>query len=190
VRYPNGAQKKGELIMINKKEPITVPDVDQNQPQGQQKFGPRISWNPDFCLGITIKAANLSCTGDATPINQKLFSSECGEVNVCYSDFNFDIWFYVDIDGTPRPTPFTRPKLTLDLLFTDIDGVVKFEKHGYDPNPNYQGAGYPLMPNFGTHFTIISDKEGWLEVNLKLHDSDTGKIVRYTDSIHCTRNCS
>ncbi|MEK4069036.1 hypothetical protein [Peribacillus sp. FSL R5-0717] len=176
--------------MINKKEPITAPEFDQNQPQGQQKLGTRISWSPDICLGITIKPANLSCTGDATPINQKLFSSECGEVNVCYSDFIFDIWYYVDISETPRPNPFIKPKLALDLLFTDIDGVVKFEKHGYDPNPSYQGAGYPLKPNFGTRFRIISDKEGRLEVNLKLHDSDTGKIVRYTDSILCTRNCS
>lgn len=176
--------------MINKNDPITVPDVDQNQPQRRQKLGTRMSWSPDICLGITIRPANFDCSGDATPINQKLFSSECGEYNVCYSDFIFDIWFYVDISETPRPNPFTMPKLTLDLLFEDIDGVVQFEQHGYDPNPSYQGAGYPLQPNFGTRFTIISDKEGRLEVNLKLHDSDTGKIVHYTDSIVCTKNCT
>ncbi|PEC20560.1 hypothetical protein COM96_18805 [Bacillus cereus] len=160
------------------------------EPQEQQKLGTRVSWSPDICLTITIKPANLICTGYATPINQKIFSSECGEVNACYSAFIFDIWFHVDISETPRPTPFTMPKLTLDLLFTDIDGVVKFETHGYDPNPSYQGAGNPLQPNFGKRFTIISDKEGRLEVNLELHDSATGKIVRYADSILCTRNCA
>lgn len=176
--------------MINNQEPVTVPNVDQSPPQGQRKIGRSNTWDPNKWLAIAIKPANLSCTGDATPTSQKLFSSECGEVNQCHNDFIFDIWFYVDIDGTPRPTPFTRPKLTLDLKFINIDGVVKFEKHGHDPNPIYQGAGYPLKPNFGTRFTINTDKNGRLEVSLKLHDSDTGKIVRYSDTIHCTRDCS
>jgi hypothetical protein len=61
-------QEKGELIMINKNDPITVPDVDQ--PQRRQKLGTRMSWSPDICLGITIRPANFDCSGDATPINQ------------------------------------------------------------------------------------------------------------------------
>lgn len=173
-----------------KQEPDTIQVVNQSQPLGKRKFGISTTWDPNTLLSITIEPNNSECFGEATPTSQRLFSSACGEVTQCHGEFIFNIWFYVDIEQTPRPSPFTRPKLTLNIKFTNDDGVVKFQKQGTDSNPNYQGAGDPLKPNFGTRFTINSNKNGKLEVKLKLEDSDTGKTVSYSDTIICTKDCS
>ncbi|AIQ11506.1 hypothetical protein [Paenibacillus durus] len=164
---------------------IATPDIDLSQPQERKKSAPGAQWNPDQFLSISIFPKDSTCFGDATPSYQNLFSSGCGNVEQCGSPFIFDILYHVDADGVPRPAPFTPPKLTLDVKFIDTSGSVVFQKQATDNNPVYRSAGSPLKTTFGTRFTINTTKNGKLQVNLKMLDSDTGKMVRYTDSIQC-----
>lgn len=165
---------------------IATPDIDLSQPQELKKSAPGAQWNPDQFLSIAIFPKDSTCFGDATPSYQNLFSSQCGNVEQCGSPFIFDILYHVDADGVSRPTPFTPPKLTLDVKFIDTSGNVVFQKQATDNNPVYRSAGSPLKTTFGTRFTINTTKNGNLQVSLKMHDTDTGKIVRYTDSIKCS----
>lgn len=64
-------------------------------------------WNTEL-LTFTIRSTQSDCVGYATPSTQKLFSSECGQLDHYCTvpvDFEFDIFFHVDVQGDPRPTP-------------------------------------------------------------------------------------
>lgn len=164
---------------------VATPDMDLSQSHGLKKSAPSAQWNPDKFLSIAIFPKDSTCFGDATPSYQNLFSSRCGSVNQCGSIFVFDILYHVDAEGVPRPTPFSPPKLTLDVKFVDTNGNVVFQKQESDNNPVYRGVGSPLKTTFGTRFTINTANNGEFQVNLKMLDSDTGKTVRYTDTIKC-----
>lgn len=170
---------------------VAEPDIDQSQLQEPKKVAVSPQWFTDLlCINIFHDYGN--CYGEANPSRQKLFSSDCGQVQNCTTSasFLFNIYFYVDAEGVSRPTPFTPPKLTIDLKFTTIDGAVIFQKQATDNNPVYSSPGHPYQPSFGKNFTINTSKSGKLAVNLKLQDNDSGKVVRYTDTIECIVGCS
>ncbi|PFM43737.1 hypothetical protein COJ45_27855 [Bacillus cereus] len=127
------------------------------------------------------------CFGWATPNNLGLFSSTCGKFKqfcVSPADFTFQILFQVDTPGMPRP-PFSPPKLTVNLTFTDEENGIIFDKHFTDNNPIYKNPGDSLQTNFGNEFTINTKHGGILDVNLEMNDIDTEARVHYNDSIKC-----
>lgn len=144
-------------------------------------------WSPEL-LGITIRSTLSECVGTADPFSQILFSSACGELNhyctVPYN-FKFDIYFYVDVEGTSRPTPFSPPQLSLDLEFIDQNGNIINHIQEVDTQPTYSTDGAPLGTTFGTRFSINTSDSVTLKVHLEMNDIDTGNRVIYSDTIEC-----
>lgn len=144
-------------------------------------------WDPKL-LSITITSNMTDCVGTADPYTQTLFSSECGELeHRCDVPFNFEfnIYFHVDVQGDPRPRPYTPPELSIDLKFIDSNGGLIDHIEETDDGPSYGGVGDPLVTTFGTNFSISTTKSLTLQVYLEMNDIDTGEQVIYSDTIEC-----
>jgi len=144
-------------------------------------------WSPEL-LSITIASNMTDCVGTADPYTQTLFSSECGELDHKCDvpvDFDFNIYFHVDVQGDPRPRPYTPPVLSIDLRFIDHNGGLIDHIEETDDGPSYAGDGNPLDTTFGTHFSLNTTASFTLKVHLEMNDIDTGEIVIYSDTIEC-----
>jgi hypothetical protein len=155
--------------------------------------GPTRPWRTD-CIATSIYAIDSKqsgCQGYEIVTGGAKFS-DCGHMeHFCTvpAIFGFNIHFHVDMQGVPRPKPYTPPEVSIDLQFVIQEGGVDkviFQQSQTDTHPVYVAPGYPLQPSFGTKFKISTSKDGKFKVKMHMKDPDTGINLVYDDVIDCT----
>jgi Domain of unknown function (DUF4157) len=143
------------------------------------------AWKTDF-LSVTILSRDAVCIGSATPTNM-LPMSLCNALHFCTkpATFNFNLFFHFDVEGIPRPKPFTDANVSIGIDFTP-DGQTNpsFSKH-QSGKGIYAGPGVPLTTPFGNAFSFTTSKDGTLSVVAKMTDAASGITVTYIDNIRC-----
>ncbi len=142
------------------------------------------SWTPDF-IAITLLKLGLECVGEANRSRTILYSKRCEpETNTCFSTVRFKALFHFDIDGIPRPQPFTTAQVSAHFDFVTDDGKKTFTADRADPDAKYDGPGAPLKTLFDEKFDVDTTKKtGVLTVNLSMKDKSSGINLVYNDQI-------
>jgi hypothetical protein len=96
--------------------------------------------------------------------------------------FECRVEFLVDISSTPRPAPFTPPRVSASLAFQGSSGNTN-RSADEDARPVYEGAGRPLSTRFGSFFAMTFTENGPLRMEARLEDPDTRITRVYDDTV-------
>ncbi len=96
--------------------------------------------------------------------------------------FRCRVEFLVDFSSTPRPAPFTPPRVSASLAFRSVSGNT-IRSANEDARPVYAGAGRPLSTRFGSFLDMTFTENGPLKMEARLEDPDTRITRVYDDTI-------
>jgi hypothetical protein len=172
--------------------PATTPTGGQTQTtgpgQGAVPAG-TLAWSSSMLDAAIEDSNNPQCLGTVRAGGGMQFSANCGNIRGPFcqpAGVAFRVDFTVDVLNAPRPSGFTPPTVSVELIFVNGSGAVTQNIKKQDSKPRYASPGVPLDPAFGHDFPFSTMESGWLHIHLQLMDPDSGATIDYNDRVTFT----
>lgn len=166
--------------------PATTPTTGPGQ--GAVPTG-TLAWSSTMLDAAIEDSNNPQCLGTVRAGGGMQFSANCGNIRGPFcqpAGVAFRVDFTVDVLNAPRPSGFTPPTVTVELIFVNGSGAVTQNIKKQDTKPKYVSPGVPLDPAFGHDFPFSTMESGWLHIHLQLMDPDSGATIDYNDRVSFT----
>jgi hypothetical protein len=186
------ASTGGGAPMLQRQDAGTAPTTTPTTGPGQGATptgGGTLAWSSSM-LDMAIEDSNNSqCLGTVRAGGGMQFSANCGNIRGPFcqpAGVAFRVDFVVDAVNAPRPSGFTPPTVTVELIFVNSSGATTQNIKKKDTKPKYVSPGVPLDPAFGHDLPFSTMESGWLHIHLQLMDPDSGTTIDYNDRVAFT----